>query len=511
MSMNNWTIRQRINLGFASITIIAVAFGVFAIARFSLIKADTTHIVQENLPAMDRAGNLAEQFQALGDNSSVLFMKEIMSPTDDLRAGFADQIQTNLLNIGRLAVDYSSRVQDPDEKKLFAGFRTALDSYKEVFDHGIQLCSAGKPQEAMELKENELEPALVKLMACVHQLEDFNKTNGEAAGARILAAVNNAQKGVWAGVIFLLLAAGAVSLVIIFTTTNILNRFAVSLNEAADKMTQAGAQVAGSSQSVAQNAGEQAASIQAVSTSLGQMIEVTSNNANQARLATGIAQQTHATAAAGTKTMAELDTAVQEINAASGDIAKIVRTIDEIAFQTNILALNAAVEAARAGEAGMGFAVVAGEVRNLAQRSAQAAKETASRIESTIAKAAKGAELSKRLKNNFAEIFSQAGEMDKVDQQLADLAREQADGITRISSGVSQLDKVTQSNATNAEESAHAAEELNGQAKMLKGNVAELLQLVGSRKTAGPQAFNVHPAFARNGKHFAPDAETVLT
>jgi len=508
--MSNWTIRQRINLGFASITLIALAFGLFSIVRFNWIKADATHIVQQSLPAMDRAGNLAEQFQALGDQSSVLFMKEIMSPNDDLRAGFSAQIQANLLNVENLARDYSSHVQDPDEKKLFTGFRAALDAYKEVFDQGIQLCNAGKSQEAMELKESQLEPALEQLMQSVHQIEGVNKAKGEAAGQRIQAAVDDAQKGVWAGVICLLLAAGAVSLVIILTTTNILNLVAISLNTAADKMKQTGAKVAASSQSVAQNASEQAASIQQVSASLEQMIVFSKTNAHQAKLATDIAQQTHATAASGTKTMAELDTAVQEINSASGDIAKILKTIDEIAFQTNILALNAAVEAARAGEAGMGFAVVADEVRNLALRSAQAAKETAGRIEATITKAAKGAELSRRLKDHFSEILSQAGEMDKIDQRLAGISKEQADGIAQINMGVSQLDKVTQSNATNAAESATVAEALNGQAQMLKQTVAELMHLVGSTKSK-PEPSPAAPVVAHNEKHFVRSREAVLT
>jgi methyl-accepting chemotaxis protein len=508
--MKSWTIRQRINLGFASITMIAVAFGLFSIIRFSWIKAEATNIVQQSLPAMVRAGNLAEQFQALGDQSSVLFMKEIMSPNDDLRAGFADQIQTNLLAVEYLARDYSSHVMEPDERKLFTGFRTSLDAYKEVFDQGIELCSTGKAQDAMELKEGRLEPALQDLMGQVHQIESANKAKGEAAGRRIQVAVDDAQKGVWIGVVFLLLAAGAVSLVIIFTTTNILNLVAISLTTAADKIKQTGAQVAGSSQSVSQNAAEQAGSIQKVSGLLEQTIIFSNTNANQARLATEIAQQTHATAAAGTKTMAELDTAVQEINAASGDIAKILRTIDEIAFQTNILALNAAVEAARAGEAGMGFAVVADEVRNLAQRSAQAAKETAGRIEATLAKAAKGAELSRRLKDNFAEILSQAGKMDKIDQQLAGISREQADGITEINTSVAQLDKVTQSNATNAAESATVAEELNGQAQMLKQTVAELLLLVASTpaKPEPPPAFAAAP---RNGSRMVRPQAAVLT
>jgi len=521
MNWNNWSIRRRINAGFAAITLIALAFGLFAIVQLGWIKTDTGHIMLETLPAMDRAGNLAEQFQSLGDKSSVLFIKEIMSPSDDLRAELATQIQTNLASVDKLAKDYVTHVQDAEEKSLFSSFQSSLAGYEQVFRHGIELCSAGKSQEAMELKESQLEPALDNLMTSVHKLEGFNRARGEAAGMRIQAAVSTAQRGLWTGVIGLLLAAGAISLAIIFSTIKILNRVAVALNGTTERMSVAGAQVAGSSQAVADNASHQASSIQEVSASLEQMIAISKNNADQAKLATDIAQQTHETAANGVKSMVELDTAVQDINAASGDIAKIVRTIDEIAFQTNILALNAAVEAARAGEAGMGFAVVADEVRNLAQRSAQAAKETAGRIEATISKASKGAELSKRLKNNFDEILNHAREVDKIDQTVAGISKQQAEGISHINVGVAQLDKVTQSNAANAEESASAAAELKVQTDNLKLTVAELVKLIGSSTTvtiadepdfhgpSGHHDINGPDLPSRNGKLTVPAREPV--
>jgi methyl-accepting chemotaxis protein len=478
--MKNWSIRRRINAGFAAITLIALAFGLFAILRLSWIKADAARIVQDSLPAMDRAGNLAEQIQSLGDKSSVLFMKAIMSPSDELRAGFAAQVQTNLAMAETLAADYQGRLSDADEKKLFTDFKTTLASYEEVFARGVQLCGAGKTQEAMELKEGELEPALNALLGKVHALEKFNRSRGEAAGNRIQAAVTSARNGVWAGLAGLLLAAGSVSLTIIFSTTKILSDVTASLDRAVARMSSAGAQVADSSQAVADNASAQAASIEQVTAALEQMITVAKTNVRHAHQATEIARHTRTTAENGSQSMIELDTAVQEINAASGDIAKIVRTIDEIAFQTNILALNAAVEAARAGEAGMGFAVVADEVRNLAQRSAQAARETATRIDGTLAKAAKGAELSRRLKENFNDILANVREADKLDETVAGISQEQAEGIAEINVTVTQLDQVTQSNAASAEESAAAAAELGSQSGLLKATVAELLQLVGS-------------------------------
>jgi uncharacterized phage infection (PIP) family protein YhgE len=182
-----------------------------------------------------------------------------------------------------------------------------------------------------------------------------------------------------------------------------------------------------------------------------------------------------------------MSAAMEAIKASSNDIAKIIKTIDEIAFQTNILALNAAVEAARAGEAGMGFAVVADEVRNLAQRRAQAAKDTAVKIEGAISKTAQGVEISAKVAQGLQEIVTKARHVDELAAEVAAASREQSQGIDQVNSAVSQMDKVTQSNAANAEESASAAEELNTQAATLKDVVQDLLQLVdGDRGVLRP-------------------------
>jgi methyl-accepting chemotaxis protein len=179
-----------------------------------------------------------------------------------------------------------------------------------------------------------------------------------------------------------------------------------------------------------------------------------------------------------------MNTAMGAIKASSDDIAKIIKTIDEIAFQTNILALNAAVEAARAGEAGMGFAVVADEVRNLAQRSAVAAKETAVKIEGAISRSAQGVQISNKVAQTLNDIVTKARQVDELAAEVAGASREQTQGITQINVAVGQMDKVTQSNAASAEESAAAAQELNAQAVVMKKSVNDLLKLVGGHEQA---------------------------
>jgi methyl-accepting chemotaxis protein len=182
--------------------------------------------------------------------------------------------------------------------------------------------------------------------------------------------------------------------------------------------------------------------------------------------------------------MVEMTEAMAAIDSSSAEVAKIVKNIDEIAFQTNILALNAAVEAARAGEAGAGFAVVADEVRSLAQRSAAAAKETAEKIEAAIASSRNGSQSCDKVRESLTQIASKVSSTDTLVGEIATAAREQAQGIEQINTAITQMDQVTQSNSASAEESASAAEELDAQAASLKDMVGRLRQLVGGANTA---------------------------
>ena len=274
----------------------------------------------------------------------------------------------------------------------------------------------------------------------------------------------------------------AVSLAAAFGITRSITRpiraLAGLLSANAEQTNASATQVARASQTLAEGASEQAASLEETGASLEEMSSMTSQNAQNAGRAKELASQARSAADRGTSEMTQMSAAMTAIKASSNDIAKIIKTIDEIAFQTNILALNAAVEAARAGEAGMGFAVVAEEVRALAQRSALAAKETAAKIEGAIAKSNQGAQLSARVEQCLGEIVTKARQVDELVGEIASASKEQSQGITQVNLAVSQMDKVTQSNAANAEESASAAEELNAQAAALKEAISDLMVLV---------------------------------
>jgi len=257
------------------------------------------------------------------------------------------------------------------------------------------------------------------------------------------------------------------------------------LTSGAEQVADASGQVAQASEHMAEGASEQASSLEEISSSLEEMASMTKQNADNAKQANTMSESTQGSAEKSQQAMGRLAGAITNIKNSSDETVKIIKTIDEIAFQTNLLALNAAVEAARAGEAGKGFAVVAEEVRNLAQRSAEAARSTASLIEGSQTHAENGVTVSAEVEQTLGEIVEGVQKVAQLIGEVSVASNEQAEGIEQINTAVSQMDKVTQSNAANAEESASASEELSGQAKELNDMVNVLVRLVGGGGRGG--------------------------
>lgn len=298
-------------------------------------------------------------------------------------------------------------------------------------------------------------------------------------GPRMSAEIMHTQSVIIGlGIAAVLLGVG-LAIIISRSISNPLAELAGNLGAGADQTTAAAAQVSSSSQSLAEGASEQAASMEETSASLEELSSMTKRNAEHAQEARTVAATTQEAASVGARQMQEMAAAMEGIQQSSDEVTKIVKTIDEIAFQTNILALNAAVEAARAGEHGAGFAVVADEVRALAQRSATAAKETAVKIEESVGKSRQGVELSQQVSSHFGEIVGNIKRLVDLVAEIASASREQNDGIGQMTQAVTQIDQVTQTNASAAEETAAAAEELHAQGQVLLEGVNLLRSLAG--------------------------------
>jgi methyl-accepting chemotaxis protein len=250
------------------------------------------------------------------------------------------------------------------------------------------------------------------------------------------------------------------------------------LSKGSEQVSSSASQVASSGQNLASGASEQASTLEEISSSLEEMSSITRQNATNARQANTMAADARSATEKGMTSMSRMSQAISVIRQSSDETAKIVKTIDEIAFQTNLLALNAAVEAARAGEAGKGFAVVAEEVRNLARRSADAAKNTASLIGDSQKNAENGVATVKETEDILKKVAEHMQKMAQLVAEVSAASEEQSKGVDQINVAVSQLENVTQSNAATAEESASAGEELEAQSRELTQYVGSLLEVV---------------------------------
>ncbi len=240
------------------------------------------------------------------------------------------------------------------------------------------------------------------------------------------------------------------------------------VQQAGEHVASSSIQVSDSSQSLSQGATESAASLEEIGASINELASHTRQNAEDAGKANTLTNQAKSDAQSGTGLMKEMVGSMNEISAASQDISKIIKTIDEIAFQTNLLALNAAVEAARAGQHGKGFAVVAEEVRNLAARSARAAQETTQLIEASVGKTVKGAEIAQKTSEGLDEIVKGVSAVADIVGNITAASEQQAVGIDEVRNGLNQIEQVTQQNTAHAEQTAAAATALSGDAQKIK-------------------------------------------
>ncbi|MEO5822642.1 MAG: methyl-accepting chemotaxis protein [Vicinamibacteraceae bacterium] len=363
-------------------------------------------------------------------------------------------------------------------RQALGKFKQGSTDFQNAHDDVMALVAKDKHFEANQMSLDKVRPLMETNETFIQVVIDNQTKLLDADIAESAMAYRNAN---WTGLTLLGIGMAVAALVgwSVHGVNRRLRQTAAELKRGAEQVVSAAGQVSTSSQSLSQGATEQAASLEETSASMEEMASMTRKTAENAQhasnLVNGVAQQVEESNAA----LTGMVTSMSAIRESSNKVAKIIKTIDEIAFQTNILALNAAVEAARAGEAGMGFAVVADEVRNLAQRSAQAAKDTAALIEESIARSQEGAGRVEQVAKAIATITSSVSQVKAIVQEVREASRQQTQGIDQVTQAITQMEKVTQTTAATAEESAAASEELNAQAEGSMAVVHDLETMVG--------------------------------
>ncbi|SEM22634.1 Four helix bundle sensory module for signal transduction [Syntrophus gentianae] len=474
--MRNMKLSVKLIVGFLAVALVALIIGVLGITQIKKIANDSERMYSENVVSLDQIDEANSTFLNLRTALIYSIVKKFTLGQDV--SSLPATVKEANDKIDEAGKAFSKNINSEESRKIFEDIKTARAQYTISAGKLVEAVTAGNKEATMELCK-ELAATGKQVTENFKKLADMNQ---DLAKNKATGNSKIADRAVWITVIITALGiAMAVGLGILLSIsiTRPISQVVSGLSDGAEQVSAAASQVASSSQLLAEGSSEQAASLEETSSSLEEISAMTKQNADNANQTKSLMDEVGQYQTHTRQQLENLVGAISDAVKSSEETNKIIKTIDEIAFQTNLLALNAAVEAARAGEAGAGFAVVAEEVRNLAMRSAEAAKNTSTLIENTIKAIEKGNESTQLTQNAFSEQMGAARKIKELINEIAAASSEQFHGISQVNIAVAEMDKVTQQTAANAEESASASEELNAQAEQMKGYVSDLVHIVG--------------------------------
>jgi methyl-accepting chemotaxis protein len=526
--MNNLKIGTRLAVGFMAIVALMILVAAIGVTRLSALNANTSVIVNDRVPKVEMVNDVIEEL-----NRSARFTRNMLLMADKAQIIREEEsLKKARAKIAETMPKLEKSLQDPKGVALFKEVSEVRAKYLPLIDRFLKDINEGRPEAAKQVLFVELRPVQLAYFDSLHKLETFQKELMNKAAKESEEEYNTAR-------ILMLSLAGGALLLALFVAIAITRSITRPLNDAVkiaetvasgdltsrievrskdetgqlmqalknmneslvsivgqvrtgtDTIATASAQIASGNQDLSSRTEQQASSLEETASSMEELTSTVRQNADNARQANQLAVTASDIAVKGGTVVSQVVDTMDAINTSSKKIVDIISVIDGIAFQTNILALNAAVEAARAGEQGRGFAVVAAEVRNLAQRSASAAREIKGLIDDSVEKVESGSKLVADAGTTMQEIVGSIQRVTDIMGEITAASVEQSDGIEQVNQAIVQMDQVTQQNAALVEEAAAAAESLQDQAKNLVDVVSVFRTGQGQVSAAAPARANV--------------------